>query len=104
MFNFLETLSAPLAFGIGAGLGFLAGVATGVVAVSMFKNIKYNGQDILAWILAITWIIWHLLAAFTEAVEAPPTMYDIVSGGAVGFIFGEKFFDYVAGSISRMRK
>lgn len=91
--TFLHSLNFVQGFAVGLMLGFLLGIFAMVV---MGKN-GYKKEDMLAWTIAIVWLCWHVAAGFSGgAITVPPTMFDIVSGGAVGFIFGEKFFDYIA--------
>lgn len=50
--------------------------------------------------------MWHLASGFSlwGVTHAPPTMFDVVAGGSVGFILGEKFFDYVSNSVGNIFK
>lgn len=91
----LNTLSFWQGFLLGIVLGFLAGM--GVMAI--FKKMGFKKEELLAWTIGVTWFVWHVAAGFTGIVSTPPSMFDIVSGGAVGFIFGEKFFEYIASAV-----
>ena len=92
-----EQLNFLQGFILGSLIGFLLGIG----AMVFFGRRGVNKEDLLAWTIAIVWLVWHVIAGFTGTISVPPSMFDIVSGGAVGFIFGEKFFDYIAGSFSR---
>lgn len=96
----LHDLSFIQGFILGCLIGFLLGVGAMVV----FGRKGYRKEDMLAWTIGIIWLIWHVGAGFTGAIETPPSMFDIVSGGAIGFIFGEKFFDYLASAVSNIFK
>lgn len=96
----LNNLTFIQGFILGSLIGFLLGIGAMVV----FGRQGYRKEDMLAWTIGITWLIWHIVAGFTGAIETPPSMFDIVSGGAIGFIFGEKFFDYIAGAVKNTFK
>jgi len=82
-------------------LGFLLGV----FAMVLIGRNGAKKEDMLAWTIAIIWLCWHVAAGFSGgSITVPPTMFDIVSGGAVGFIFGEKFFDYIASAMPWNKK
>ena len=83
-------------------IGFIIGFFT----ASFLYKTKYTADMILAWVISTVWILWHIGAGFNlfGVTHEPPTMFDIVSGGAVGFILGEKFFDYVSNSVSKAWK
>ena len=85
-------------------IGLVIGFVLGAGFVSWFHRSGLKGEDFLAWSIALSWVIWHLSAGAGLVDTVPPTMYDVVSGGAVGFILGERFFDYLAGSISKVFK
>lgn len=87
-----------LSFLIGLALGFIAGA----VFMSVLHRTGVRGEDILAWVISGSWIVWHIGAGLGLVDSVPPTMYDVVSGGAVGFILGERFFDYLANSVGRV--
>jgi hypothetical protein len=93
-----------LTFYQGFILGSLIGFLLGVAAMIFFGRKGYRKEDLLAWTIGIVWLTWHVAAGFTGVIHTPPSMFDIVSGGAIGFIFGEKFFDYIAGAVSRTIK
>ena len=94
--SFLNELNFIQGFALGLIVGFLVGI---FAMVAIGKN-QTRKEDVLAWVIAIVWLCWHVAAGFTGgAITVPPTMFDIVSGGSVGFIFGEKFFDYVVGAV-----
>lgn len=97
----LHDLNFVQGFAFGLTIGFLFGIFAMVV---MGRN-GYKKEDMLAWTIAIVWLCWHVAAGFSGgAITVPPTMFDIVSGGAVGFIFGEKFFDYIASAMPWSKK
>ncbi len=75
-------------------LGLTIGVLLGIGVMTIFGKQGYKKEDMLAWTIAIVWLIWHVVAGFLGTISAPPNMFDVVSGGAVGFVLGEKFFDY----------
>jgi len=88
----------------GFALGLILGFLVGVFAMVSIGRKGYKKEDMLAWSIAIVWLGWHVAAGFSGgSITVPPTMFDIVSGGAVGFIFGEKFFEYIASAI-RIKK
>lgn len=93
-----------LTFWQGFLLGCLLGFLLGMAAMIFFGRKGYKKEDLLAWTIGITWLTWHVIAGFTGIIHTPPSMFDIVSGGAMGFIFGEKFFDYIASAISKNLK
>lgn len=95
-----------LQFWEGAGVGLLVGFITGFLVASFFNKTKYSPEMFLAWTISIVWISWHTGAGFNlfGVVSPPPVMFDIVSGGSVGFILGEKFFDYISNSVSKVLK
>lgn len=92
---------SSLTFWQGALVGLILGFFLGFFVSSFFHKTKYTPDMVLAWILATVWLVWHVGAGFNVfgVTHEPPTVYDIVSGGAVGFILGEKFFDYVSVSV-----
>lgn len=71
----------------------MLGVAALAVTQIIFRQQSIPGDYILAWTIAISWIVWHLGAGFGFLNAPPPTMYDLISGGSVGFILGERFWD-----------
>ena len=83
-----------LNFAQGFVFGLVTGVLLGIGAMVVFGRKGYKKEDLLAWTIAIVWLIWHVVAGFTGVIETPPNMFDVVSGGAVGFVLGEKFFDW----------
>lgn len=94
--QFLHHLNFIQGFLLGLTIGFLVGI---FAMVLIGKN-NAKSEDMLAWTIAIVWLCWHVAAGFSGgSITVPPTMFDIVSGGSVGFIFGEKFFDYVVGAV-----
>lgn len=97
----LHELNFIQGFAFGMTLGFLLGIAAMII-------LGRNGakkEDMLAWTIAIVWLCWHVAAGFSGgSITVPPTMFDIVSGGSVGFIFGEKFFDYIASAMPWNKK
>lgn len=99
--TFLHDLNFIQGFAVGLMLGFLLGI---FAMVTMGRQ-GYKKEDMLAWTIAIIWLCWHVAAGFSGgSITVPPTMFDIVSGGAVGFIFGEKFFDYIASAMPWNKK
>lgn len=82
-------------------LGLVIGFVLGAGAVHFFKKNSVPGDQILAWTISLTWVIWHIAAALSIVAGPPPTMYDVVSGGAVGFILGERFWNGVGGFIKK---
>lgn len=83
-------------------IGLLIGFVLGAGFVKLFHKTGFQGDQFLAWSIAISWLLWHLSSGVGVIDTVPPTMYDVVSGGAVGFILGEKFFDYITGSIGKV--
>ena len=73
-------------------IGLLVGFILGAGFMNLFKKEAVPGDQILAWVISTTWVIWHISAGLSVVDNAPPGMYDVVSGGAVGFILGEKFW------------
>lgn len=90
------TVSWP-SFIIGLVIGFVLGAG----AVHFFKHKSIPGDQMLAWVIALTWVIWHLAAGVSILDSPPPTMYDVVSGGAVGFILGERFWDGIGSFVKK---
>ena len=74
-------------------IGLVVGFIVGSMAVLVFKCDHFKGDMLLAWTISLTWIVWHLGAGLSLLEGPPPTMYDVVSGGSVGFILGEKFWE-----------
>lgn len=83
-----------LNFWQGFVFGLVVGCLLGIGVMVIFGKSGAKKEDLLAWTIAIVWLIWHVIAGFTGLISTPPNMFDIVSGGAVGFVLGEKFFDY----------
>jgi len=92
-----------LGFWQGIGIGLITGVVIGFILRAFFDGKEIHGELILAWVISIVWLIWHVIAALSSTYEQPPTMFDVISGGAIGVVIGEKFFDYVA-QLMRLRK
>ena len=91
--QFLHQLNFIQGFALGLVVGFLVGV----LAMVLIGRNGAKKEDMLAWTIAIVWLCWHVAAGFSGgAITVPPTMFDIVSGGAVGFILGERFFEYLS--------
>lgn len=93
-----------LGFWQGIGIGFIGGIVVGFLLRAFFDGKEVHGELILAWVLATLWIIWHVIAALSTTYDRPPMVFDVVAGGAVGVIIGEKFFDYVAQLIGIYKK
>ncbi len=94
--SFLHELNFIQGFALGLIVGFLLGI----FAMMLIGKNKTKKEDALAWVIAIIWLCWHVAAGFSgDSITVPPNMFDIVSGGSVGFIFGENFFDYVVNAV-----
>ena len=95
-----------LTFWQGGLAGLVLGFILGFFVASFFHKTKYSPEMFLAWIIATIWIVWHVGAGFNlfGVTHEPPTMFDIISGGSVGFILGEKFFDYISNSVGKVFK
>ena len=76
-------------------IGLTIGFILGFLAVFLFNCRPFKGDHFLAWVISLSWVIWHISAGLGIIGAPPPTMYDVVSGGSVGFILGEKFWDGV---------
>lgn len=95
-----------LVFWQGALLGLIVGFVMGFFIASLFHKTKYSPEMFLAWVISVIWVFWHVGAGFNVfgVVAPPPTMFDLISGGSVGFILGERFSDYVSGSVGKIFK
>lgn len=79
-----------------AGLivGLLVGIFVGVVGNRLMTKMQITGADTLAWVMVVIWIVWHVGGGLGY-LDNPPTLYDVISGAAVGYILGEKFFTFL---------
>lgn len=94
-----------MSFWQGALIGLIVGFVLGFLTSTFFKKTPYTPEVFLAWLISLIWIFWNVLAGVGfDGITPPPTIFDIVAGGSVGFIMGEKFFDYVAKSIGGIFK
>jgi F0F1-type ATP synthase assembly protein I len=91
-----------LTFAQGLVIGLLIGFFGGGLLLHLIHKKKAKAVDTFAWVISITWFVWQVSAGLTQTIDAPPAMFDLVSGGAVGFIFGETFFDYLANAVSKV--
>jgi|TARA_R110000851_G_scaffold29_5_gene114 hypothetical protein len=84
-----------LNFAQGFVFGLIVGSLITVFAIIIFGKKDYAKEDMLAWTIVLVWLVWHIIAGFTGIVDSPPNIFDIVSGGAVGFVLGEKFMNMI---------
>jgi len=82
-------------------LGIIIGFVMGMGVMRWFNKGKFPGDHLLAWFIALNWIGWHTSVALGFVEIVPPTIYDLVSGGAVGFILGERFWDGLGNLVRR---
>jgi len=90
----------------GIALGAIVGFILGFLTSSVFNNRGVKGEFVLAWAISVSWLVWHIGVGFGifGVVSSPPAFFDIVAGGSVGFILGEKFFEYLTESLSKFIK
>lgn len=74
-------------------IGLLVGFFLRETMLIIFKQNKSNSDQMLAWVISVTWVVWHIAAGLNLVDGPPPTMYDLVSGGTIGWILGDKFWD-----------
>lgn len=77
-------------------LGVVIGFAFGALFISLVHRHQHESEAILAWVISLVWVCWHVAAGLALIASAPPTIFDLVAGGSVGFVLGERFFDYVS--------
>lgn len=93
-------LTTLQSFSLGTILGIALGFVMGFFIRAFFEKRKVKAEGVLAWLLTGIFIVWHVLAGLhLFGIEEPTTVFDVIAGGAVGFVLGERFFAYVTNSI-----
>jgi hypothetical protein len=88
-------------FVLGLIIGFTLGFFALAFAQFLLGKRSIPGDQFLAYFISVSWVIWHLGTGLGVLPVPPPTMYDVISGGAVGFILGERFWDGLAGVLKK---
>ena len=83
----------------------LACFILGFVARGFYgRDVPLKNEILIANAIGWGWILWTFVLAPFTGIDPPSTTVDIISGGALGVIMGEKFFEYVAKSLSSFKK
>ena len=81
-------------FILGSFIGFVIGFVVGFCYKSLLDDKFIKPANFLAWMISIIWLAWLSFLALDMISMEPPTVFNLVSGSAVGYILGDKFLNF----------